>query len=400
MISRTPTAPKTKVLHVITRMDRGGSAQNTLSTCEGLDPDRYTVILACGLSHESRMTAAELRSVAEAMSNAERQGVRVYWLPSLVRRLDPAFDIAAFIDLRRLIIREAPDIVHTHTSKAGILGRWAAWSANVPRIVHTPHGHVFYGHFDPIRARFFALMERLTAIITDHFVALTPAEADDYRRMRLCPERRLSIIHSGVPLSHFSGVRVDVAAASKHFGISSRGPVVGTAGWLLPIKGPLVLIRAMGIVWETIPEASLVYLGHGPLKSAIENEARRLGATRKVHLLGWQPSIHRILPLMDLFVLPSMNEGMGRVVVEAMASGRPVAASRIGGLTDLVRHGETGLLVAPADAGALATAIIWMLTHPEAARLMGAAGKKRSAEYSVEAMVHQMDRLYIACFQA
>lgn len=397
MTSRTATTHKTKVLHVITRMDRGGSAQNTLLTCRGLDPNRYSIILACGLSRESRMTRAERRSVEDVLLNLRRQGVRVHWLPSLVRRIDLILDFMAFIDLRRLMIREKPEIVHTHTSKAGIIGRWAAWSAGVPQIVHTPHGHVFYGHFDPIRANIFALMERLTGTITDHFIALTRAEAEDYRRMGLCPVQRLSIIHSGVPISRFSGVRVDVAAGRKHLGISSRGPVVGTAGWLLPIKGPLVLIRAMEIVWETISEASLIYLGHGPLKSDIEREARRLGATHKVHLLGWRPSVDRILPLLDLFVMPSMNEGMGRVVVEAMASGRPVVVSRIGGLTDLVCHGETGLLVTPADAGALATAIIWMLTHPEAARRMGAAGQKRSAGYSVEAMVHQIDRLYAAC---
>jgi hypothetical protein len=141
--------------NIITRLDMGGSAQNTLLTALNHDPQHYSVCLIKGSTHESAMTEAETQLVNDQLATAEKHGIEVIDLPSLVRRISPFNDIRAFISIFLLLRRSKPDIVHTHTSKAGILGRLAAWMARVPIIIHTPHGHVFYGHFRPPLARLF-----------------------------------------------------------------------------------------------------------------------------------------------------------------------------------------------------------------------------------------------------
>ncbi len=181
---------RTKVLHVITRLDRGGSAQNTLLTCQGLS-DRYEMVLVHGLSLESQMTDWEWQSVHRGIEEAKDRGVKVVPISSLVRKIAPVQDLQAFFSLWRLMLQERPDIVHTHTSKTGILGRWAAKMAGVPIIVHTPHGHVFYGHFGPLVSRFFLAIERLMASITDRMVALSEGERNDYIRFSVSSPDRI-----------------------------------------------------------------------------------------------------------------------------------------------------------------------------------------------------------------
>jgi UDP-N-acetylglucosamine:LPS N-acetylglucosamine transferase len=155
-----------KILHIITRLDMGGSAQNTLRTCTELCI-KYEKILVHGLSLESEMTASEKEIVREGIEKAKKQGVKVITLPSMVRSIRPIKDLRALFALVWLIYKEKPDIVHSHSSKAGILGRLAAKIARVPHIVHTPHGHVFYGHFGPLASKVFMWVERIFSRYTD-----------------------------------------------------------------------------------------------------------------------------------------------------------------------------------------------------------------------------------------
>ena len=165
---------KIKVAHVITRFDKGGSAENTFLTVRGLDKKKYEVLLIKGLSHESFVGKKEAAAVDENLKEAEKNGVKILTLPSIIRSIAPAQDIKAFFSLISIFKSEKPRIVHTHTSKAGILGRWAAFFAKVPVIVHTPHGHVFWGYFNKCKTSVFVFLERLTARITDRIITLTP----------------------------------------------------------------------------------------------------------------------------------------------------------------------------------------------------------------------------------
>ena len=186
----------TTILHIITRLDMGGSAQNTLLNCQELS-DKYEMVLVYGLSHESGMSDLEKKIVEDGVEKAKKNGVKVIALPSMVRSIRPIKDFKALLALVWLLFKEKPDIVHTHSSKAGILGRVAAKITFVPNIIHTPHGHVFYGHFGAFASKIFFWLERLFAAITDCLVALTNGELQDYIDFSVYPKEKLFEIHSG-----------------------------------------------------------------------------------------------------------------------------------------------------------------------------------------------------------
>ena len=376
----------------------GGSAQNTLLTALNHDPQYYNVRIIKGSTRESAMTEAETRLVNEQLTTANKRGIEVIDLPSLVRRISPLNDITAFISIFRILRRSKPDIVHTHTSKAGILGRLTAWMARVPIIIHTPHGHVFYGHFGRSLSRIFLQMERLLGKITHHHIALTPEECNDYLSLRVAQPNNTSVIHSGVDLQRFSKGAKQRTEKRKELGFSPHSLVVGYVGWLIPIKGVTYLVNAMAKIVEQHPKSLLVLVGKGDDKGEeeikLKEQVERAGLADKVRFLGWRPDVDEIMGCFDIFVLPSLNEGMGRVLVEAMAAGLPIVASRVGGIPDLVKHGENGLLVPPADTSALEKAISALLQDGARRKRMGKAGKKMCGPYSAEAMVEQIDVLY------
>ena len=387
-------APKIRVLHIITRLDMGGSAQNTLLSCLRLDPALYSVTLVKGSTVESNMTREEVQRLEQRLASAREQGVRVITIPTLVRRISPAKDLGAFVSICRYIFALRPDIIHTHTSKAGLLGRVAAWLTRVPIVVHTPHGHVFYGHFGPGLSRIFLQVERMLGCITNHLIALTPGEAEDYVDLGVMPPHKISVVPSGIDLRRFAGARVDRLSKRRELGVPPAALAVGFVGWLLPIKGLSFLVRAMPGILARHPESFLVLVGKGDDEAKLRSLADSLGLNGRVLFLGWRPDVEEILPCLDLLVLPSLNEGMGRVLVEAMAAGVPIVASHTGGVPDLVWDGQNGLLVPPADSEALERAISQLFRDEPRRRRMGAKGKEICSQYSVESMVNQISDLY------
>ncbi len=382
------------IVHIITRMDMGGSAQNTLKTCAGLSGKKYRIVLICGASQESKMTIAEMRTVAVNLDAAAKQGLKDFVLPTLIRRIDPFMDTLALVDLIRLIRRERPEIVHTHTSKAGILGRLAAWLLRVPVIVHTPHGHVFHGHFSRLLSKTFLFIERIFDKITDRTIALTDGERDDYIKKSVSKPAKLVKIHSGVDIQKFMQQGSDGYPLRESKGIGDTDRVVGMVGWLIPIKGPAYLLKAMQIVWLKHPDVKLIFVGKGELEVELKKRAADSGYQDRVRFLGWRDDIHEIMSVFDIFVLPSLNEGMGRVIVEAMAAGKPVIASNTGGIPDLVVEGETGLLVDPGDSDGLAEAISTLLDNSTLRKAMGREGRNRCHQFSEELMIEKIDQLY------
>jgi len=383
-----------KILHIITRLDMGGSAQNTLRSCISLSGNRYRIILVHGLSYESNMTTEEMGIVSGKLSIAEKKGVQVVPLASLIKRIDPVQDFLAFLFLLKLIVREKPDIVHTHSSKAGALGRLAAWLARVPVILHTPHGHVFYGHFSHFASKVFLLIERVFDNITDCTIALTNGERNDYVKLSVSKPDKLVTIHSGVNVEAFMNSEIELEEKRKSLNIGSNDRVVGTVGWLLPIKGPVYLMNAMEQVWSKNSDVKLMFVGKGELEAELRAMAKKTGYEDRVLFPGWRNDIHEIMQTFDIFVLPSLNEGMGRVIVEAMAAGKPVVASRTGGIPDLVINGETGFLVEPGDSDGLAGAINHLLDNPALRQKMGKEGRRRCRLFSEELMIEKLDRLY------
>jgi glycosyltransferase involved in cell wall biosynthesis len=382
-----------KVVHIITRLDSGGSAQNTLLTCIGLNK-KYKFVLVSGISLESKITDWEKGAIDRITRKAKKNGVDIIQVSSLVRRIDPIKDLTAFVSLWRLLVKEKPDIVHTHTSKAGLLGRLAAKTARVPIVVHTPHGHVFYGHFRPSVSRLFLILERFAGFITDRIIALTDGEKADYIKWSVFDENRIVTIHSGVEIHRYEKAVANTGMKKETLGIDPKALVVGTVGWLLPIKGPVYLLRAMKHVWHLHSKTILVYVGKGEMEEMLRKEVRKMGVSERVRFLGWRDDVPDIMQILDIFVLPSLNEGMGRVIVEAMAAGKPVVASKVGGIPDLVKHGRNGLLVKPGDVKGLSNAIERLIADKAMRNKMGNAGKSIVGDFGVEDMTQKIDALY------
>jgi glycosyltransferase involved in cell wall biosynthesis len=371
----------------------GGSALETFQTCYELC-QKYETILIHGLSLESNMSDLEKQVVEGNIEKAKNRGVKFVSIKPLVQRITPIKDLRAFFNLIWIILKEKPIIVHTHTTKAGILGRLAAKIAGVPNIIHTPHGNIFYGHFGFLLSRFSIWIEKLFSNFTDRMIALTDGEKNDYEKLSVCPSEKLLKIHSGVDVAHYMKPNGNMVEKRRSLGLDQNGKVIGFVGWLLPIKGPEYLIKAMKFVWPEHPEASLVFVGKGDLDVDLRAQALRMNANGRIKFLGWREDINEIMPIFDMLVLPSLNEGMGRVLVEAMAAGKPVVASRVGGIPDLVIHGKTGFLVPPADEKALAAWIKKILDDPENAWEMGQQGRKLCQQFSLEAMIEKLDDLY------
>jgi glycosyltransferase involved in cell wall biosynthesis len=389
-----PAGDKVKVIHVITRFDKGGSAENTFLTLRDLDPARYDLLLVAGADAQRPPADPEAVAITANLSALRGRGVRVIDLPRLRRDPSPFSDLAAFFSLLHLIRHERPHIVHTHTSKAGILGRWAAWLARIPVIVHTPHGHIFWGYFGPWKTRIFIALERWTARITSTLVMLTEREKADHLRFCIAPNEKFTVIHSGVDLGRFTDVAGDPSLLRTELNLPGDAFVAGALGRLTPIKGHRYLLEAAALLLAGRPDIYFVLAGEGELHGALARQAADLGISDHVRFTGWRADTPALLSVFDVLAFPSLNEGMGKAVVEAMAAGKPVVASNAGGLPDLIAAGENGFLVPPADGKALAEAIATLYENPETRKSMGDRGRERAIGYGIEAMIRKIDRLY------
>lgn len=386
------------VMHIITRLDRGGSARNTFLTVVGHDRTRFRVALVYG---RTEAQSAEEAALAEKdMEQLRQGGVTPFEVPALVREISPLQDARATLALWRLLRKERPALVHTHTSKAGALGRIAAWLARVPVVIHTPHGHVFYGYYGPALSGLLRLIERLLARVTDRIVTLTERGSEEHVRLGIAGVDKFVTIPSGIMLSVFRSVRVDPAAKRKELGLPPEGPVVGTVGRLVPIKGHVWLIRAVPQVVAEFPSACFVFVGDGPLRDELRQLGDTLGITSHLMFLGTRQDVPDCLAAFNLFAFPSLNEGMGRALIEAMAVGLPVVATCVGGIPDVVADSTNGLLVPPRDEKALAAAILKLLRDRRRMAAFGEAAKKSVGErFDAESMVREIERLYDAVWR-
>jgi glycosyltransferase involved in cell wall biosynthesis len=331
----------------------------------------------------------------ENIRRLEKEAIRCHVVPSLLRHISLWQDLAALWNLIRLLKSERPEIVHTHTSKAGVLGRLAAWSARVPVIVHTPHGHVFYGHFGPIRSWAFLQVERRLAQITSWLIGLTATERAEHLDRGVGRRDRFKVIPSGIDVDRFRKARVTGKVIPDWFGCSSAATVVGSIGWLTDIKGHRFLVDAVAALRKEYPNLHLVIVGSGDRHEALVAQAERAGIGGAVHLVGHREEVDACLAGMDCFVLPSLNEGMGRALIEAMAAGLPVIASQVGGIPALIRDGKNGLLVPAGNSRALADALRRVLRHPQWAGELGTKAMQRiGTGYGVETMVQAVEATY------
>ncbi len=368
------------VLHVITRIDRGGSAEVVLDVAARQRAKGHRVTLVMGRSEDPQVDPEEY---------AARTGVEVVRLDALRREVSPLRDLWATAALWRLIRRRRPDVVHTHTSKAGFVGRLAAKLAGAPAIVHSPHGHIFYGYYGPLKTRLFIWLERLAARLCDRITTLTDLGAADHVKLRIAGPEKFVTIRPGVDLSRFRSAAARRPAARKRLNLRAADLAVGWVGRLVPIKDCATFLRASAR-WSG---AQALIVGDGPLRPELEALAAELNAPAR--FLGARSDVPDLMAAMDVFALSSVNEGFGRVLVEAMASGLPVVATAVGGVPEVVEHEQTGLLTRPGDPAALAEAVQRLLDNPELRAAYGRRGRRRADAFSIEQTVEDFERLYL-----
>jgi glycosyltransferase involved in cell wall biosynthesis len=375
---------KIKVLHIITRLDKGGSADNTLLSVLGLNKDIFQVDL---LSGRTNFPSPKLKQLKKQNSIQYKE------ISQLVRAIHPIKDIIALSQLYKYIKKGCYDIVHTHSSKAGLLGRLAARMAGIKHIIHTPHGHIFYGYYGKLLSYIFILLERWAARFTENIITLTKAGKEEHVKYKISSEDKFVTIHSGLELNSWQPAytRKEVI---EEFSISKSNTLVGTVARLVPIKGHEFLVKAAPLVLQHYPNTTFLVIGDGPLRKKLENLAQQLNVFDKIVFSGMRKDIPRLLNAIDIFVLPSLNEGMGRVIIEAMALAKPIVAARVGGVPDVVEDGSSGLLVPPADPEALADAICQIMRNSSLSAKLSSHAVSRSEKFSHIEMIRQLEILY------
>lgn len=385
---------KIKIAQVITRMDWGGSPDIVRILCERLNPDKYEVWLICGdTKNPSKKTEDFFGRFKD----------RIAVIPELRRDICPVSDLAAFVRLYFLFLKHRFDIAHTHTAKAGFLGRIAARFSGVPGIIHTPHGNNFYGYFGKVASRLVVYLERFADCFTDKTIVLTELEKKDLIACGVSKKEKIAVVPSGLELEEYSQVKVDIAGKKQELGLNNLNEaVVAMVGRLEAVKGPECFVEAAGLVLKEFPEVRFLLVGDGSLKDSLKKQAEKLGIKDRVVFLGWRDDVtvgaRHALPLLsgiDVLALPSLNEAVGRIILEAACFGVPAVASRTGGVPEIIQDGLTGILVEPGNPVELAKGIMLLLRDREKRLSMGQAAKELVfREFSVEKMVRQIEGLY------
>jgi glycosyltransferase involved in cell wall biosynthesis len=376
-----------KVIRVIARLNVGGPAQNTIHLTAGL-AEVYPSLLVAGQVSEGE---------AEMSGLARERGVGVLTIPELGREIRPWDDLVAFFRLYRLFRRERPAVVHTHTAKAGTVGRLAAVAARVPVRVHTFHGHVFEGYFGPAATRAVIFLERLLARISTRIVAISERQAADLSdRFRICERSRIRVVPLGLELDRFRPDRIAALGAELRDELGAGDePVISIVGRLVPIKNHSLFLDAAARLTERGVRCRFAIVGGGPEEEGLRTLATKLGIADRVHFLGWRTDLERIYAGSDLVVLTSRNEGTPVCLIEALAAGRPVIATEVGGVADVLEGGRLGVLVEPGDAAAVAAAIVALLDDPERRATLGRLGAEAAPRrFGVARLITDMTELY------
>jgi glycosyltransferase involved in cell wall biosynthesis len=379
---------KAKVYHVITKLELGGAQKVTLMTLERLPRDRYEVGLITGPEGLLVEWANRIPALARI------------WNPWLVRELRPVHDFLAFVRLWRLFRKERPQIVHTHSSKAGILGRWAAKLAGVPLIFHTAHGFGFNDFQRRAVRGVYLGLEKLTARITTKHFLVSYANAEKAEKCGVVARGDWILARDSIAVDEF--IRSKPRRQKLHeWGVPEDKVIVGMIACFKPQKSPEDFIEVAARVLAKTDRVHFLMAGDGELRASIEGRIRKHNLGRHVTLLGWQseremPEVYRNL---DIVVLTSLWEGLPCVFSEAMACELPIVATNVDGAREAIKDGDNGYLHEPHDIEAMAKSVLQLINDAELRRRMGERGKSRVMEFDIGTSVDAVESTYQAHLQ-
>lgn len=363
---------KMKICHVITRMIVGGAQENTLFTIVGHLQKGHEVVLVTGPTSGPE---------GKLLQTPGLPPFEVIEIPSMLREVNPLQDFKAYRAMKKLFRERGFDVVHTHTSKAGILGRAAAWEAKVPAVVHTVHGQAFH----PYQSRFsnwlYRTAERFAARRSHKIFTVAQAMIEQCVAAKIGPRELYMVVYSGMEIEHFLDARPDPALRDR-LGIPEGAKVIGAIGRLFPQKGYEYIIPAARLILDAHPDTHFLIVGDGIMRAELDSRIAELGMSDKFHFAGLVPpdQVCRYTALMDILMHLSLHEGLPRAVVQALGSGKPAVGFALDGTPEVIIPGETGYLAAPESDSGAAQGAIKILDDPELAARMGENGKRLVAE--------------------
>jgi glycosyltransferase involved in cell wall biosynthesis len=381
---------RVKVLRVIARLNVGGPALHVAYLTAGLADRGYDTVLVAGTVARGEESMAFV---------AQQRGLRIETLDELHRDVAPFNDARAILQLARLIRRERPAILHTHTAKAGAVGRIAALlagDARPPVIVHTFHGHVLRGYFSAPTTVAFRLLERWLAKLTTTLIAVSPEVRDDLVRLGVAPASKFRVVRLGVELKERVAADIGEREETRRLvGVSADAFVVGWVGRMTAVKRTSDVLQAFRGLLDREIDAYLLLVGDGPDRDEVERSAHELGIARRCLFVGYQDDVAAFYSMIDVLLLPSANEGTPVSVIESLAAERPAVATRVGGVPDVIRDGVDGYLVDPGDTDQLAERLARLARDPVERSRMGVEGRARVLQrYTVPRLVDEIDILY------
>ncbi|MFO0700121.1 MAG: glycosyltransferase family 4 protein [Nitrospira sp.] len=372
------------ICHIITKLELGGAQEVALHVVSHLDPTKYRAILITG-------PGGLLTEDAQRIPHVE-----VHIVPALGRQIHLFDDLAALIELTRLLRRIRPSIVHTHSSKAGILGRWAAWFTGIPVIIHTIHG---YG-ITPVQARWvqrlLVMIERMTGWITTQWIAVSQADIKKGLTWRLFRDNVL-LVRPGIDPRPFqqtlSGSERELLR--RELGAQTATRLIGTVACFKPQKAPEDFIEVAKLVTASHPNVRFVMIGDGELRATVESLIARYRLHDHVRLAGWRRDIPAVMHALDIFLLTSHWEGLPRVLLEARATGLPIVATNVGGADEIVVEPAVGMLCLAGDIKGMATAVTRTLSSVTASgNVCLAEPPSLPYEFHIDEAVRQYEQLY------
>jgi glycosyltransferase involved in cell wall biosynthesis len=375
-----------RVVRIIARLNVGGPALHTVLLTQRLDPERYDGRLVTGVPDSAEGDYLALRNLALE---------RLVRVPTLGRELNVRRDVRALADLVRLLRAVRPHVVHTHTAKAGMLGRLAAILTGVPIRVHTFHGHVFDGYFSPAKTRAFLALERALARRTHRILTVSDSVGAELLALGIGRPDQVTVVPLGLDLEPFAHAEQHRGGLRRELRLAADAPLVGIVARLVPIKAHEVFLAAAARIAEHVPACRFVVVGDGERRAELAALAARAGIADRCVFLGWRADLAHIHADLDVAVLTSRNEGSPVALIEAMAAGLPVVATAVGGVPDLVTEGVHGHLVPTDDAPGIAAATIALLRDPARRRSFGAAGRERAlARHGAARLLADVDQVY------
>ncbi len=385
MINRTSPSI-IRVLHPITRLIIGGAQENTLYTAEKLDQLRYQIDVVCG-----PQTGTEGSLIEEA----HQREIPLTIIPNLLRQISPIDDLKAFWQLNQMMKSGRYQIVHTHSSKAGILGRAAARQAGVPVIVHTVHGWSFHDFMPLLTRRLYICLERWMASFTDALIVVSDRDILKGLQAGIGHPEQYHRIRSAIPLDEFNFEKIDRNEVREELGIPQDAVVIGNVGRFSSQKNPLDWVRVAAHVSRVCPEVFFLLVGDGPLRGEVEKKLDEEGISGRTLLTGLRRDVSRILAAMDIFMLTSLWEGLPRVIPQAMAMKLPVLAYRADGTIEAIQEGVTGYLCQPGDVNQMSESCIRLAKNPMIREEFGKKGLQiAKQEYDLDRMIDEIDVLY------